>query len=174
MLNPDKEGKIKKVLFTAAFALNMVVLSLHASEFDIGLNGRVTMQGAILAKACNLAMESKYQAIDMGIESVARLTKMGEGQIRPFSLYLTDCTLEDNQHDKIPWHYLEVTFDGISDDGYFGVSGSAEGISLQITDRFGTKALPGKAMPYIRVDNQNIRLDYELRLRTNHEQIHAG
>jgi len=41
-----------------------------ASEFDIGLNGRVSMQGAIVSKACDIAMESRYQSIEMPDESL--------------------------------------------------------------------------------------------------------
>lgn len=145
-----------------------------AAEFDIGLNGKVGMQGSILAQACTLSMDSKYQSIDMGVENVARLARTGEGRIKPFSIYLTDCTLEDNLNDSIPWHYLQVTFDGAGDDGLFSVMGSAGGIGLKVTDRLGNSAVPGKAMPYARVDNKNIRLDYQLRLMKNHSELSVG
>lgn len=147
---------------------------LSAAEFDIGLNGRVNLQGAILAKACSLAMKDKYQSIDMSSESIGRLKRTGEGRRKIFSLYLTGCTLVDNSQDDIPWHYLEVSFDGAGDEGLFKIYGNAKGVALQVKDVNGKIATPGKHMPFIRVDNKNIRLDYELVLKTNHDELRVG
>ncbi|WP_423249845.1 fimbrial protein, partial [Cronobacter sakazakii] len=59
-----------------------------ASEFDIGLKGPVNMQGTIVSKACDIAMESRYQSIEMPDESVNVIKRAGEGVAMPFSIHL--------------------------------------------------------------------------------------
>jgi type 1 fimbria pilin len=146
----------------------------HSAEFDIGLNGRVNMQGAILAKACSIEMDSRFQSIDMPFESVASMRKNGQGKLKQFSIYLTDCTLSEEQDKNGAWHYLQVTFDGSGENGLFMVGGSARGVALQITDSRNVVASPGMSMPYVRIDNRNIRLDYIMRLMSTHETLNAG
>lgn len=119
-------------------------------------------------------MESRYQSIEMGSENIERMKRDGAGRFIPFSLFLTDCSVVTDKYSSRPWTYLQVTFDGAGDDGLFKVKGSTDGVALVITDRHGNTADPGKWMPYVRIDNQNIRLDYTLQLRTTHQEIHVG
>lgn len=132
------------------------------------------MEGSILANACTLAMESRYQSINMGSENIEKMRRTGQGKRKEFSIYLTECSLEDGLSNSEPWHYLQVTFDGISNNGLFDISGSAGGIALQLTNKYGESAIPGRPMSYVRIDNKSIRLDYVLQLKTTHDHLRVG
>lgn len=168
--------------YAMAIALGTVACSVHASqqtarpasEFDIGLNGRVSMQGAIVSKACDIAMESRYQSIEMPSESINVLRRAGEGIAQPFSIHLINCTFDNGEPDSAPWQFLQVTFDGADDDGLFKVTGEAGGMALKIASRNGQEIHPGQPQPYTEIAGDDIKLDYELRLKVNKEALKPG
>ncbi|EOB9989763.1 fimbrial protein [Cronobacter sakazakii] len=145
-----------------------------ASEFDIGLNGRVNMQGAIVSKACDIAMESRYQSIEMPDESVNVIKRAGEGVAMPFSIHLVNCTFDTGEPDSAPWQFLQVTFDGADDDGFFKITGEAGGVALAIESKNGKEIHPGQPLPYTEISTEDIKLDYELRLKTTHDELKPG
>lgn len=156
---------------TAACA---VQASQHAAEFDTGLNGRVNMQGVIFSKACDIALESRYQSIQMPDDTVGHIKRAGQGLTKPFSIHLVDCSFDTGAPGSEPWQFLQVTFDGAGDDGLFQVDGEAGGVALEIAGKNGEQAKPGKPMPYVAISGDDIRLDYELRLKTNHDDLRPG
>ncbi|MDT3618981.1 fimbrial protein [Cronobacter sakazakii] len=145
-----------------------------ASEFDIGLNGRVNMQGTIVSKACDIAMESRYQSIEMPDESVNVIKRAGEGVAMPFSIHLVNCTFDTGEPDSAPWQFLQVTFDGADDDGLFKITGEAGGVALAIESKNGKEIHPGQPLPYTEISTEDIKLDYELRLKTTHDELKPG
>ncbi|MDI6426009.1 fimbrial protein [Cronobacter dublinensis] len=145
-----------------------------ASEFDIGLNGRVSMQGSIVSKACDIAMESRYQSIEMPGESINVIRRAGEGVTQPFSIHLVNCTFDTGEPESAPWQFLQVTFDGADEDGLFQVTGEAGGVALEIASKNGEEIHPGQPLPYTEISTDDIKLDYELRLKMNHEMLRPG
>lgn len=144
-----------------------------ASEFDIGLNGRVTMQGAIFSSACDIDTGDGYQTVAMGSESRSRMRRVGEGEPRSFSVTLKHCSLADTDKPE-PWQYLQVTFDGEEEDGMFKVSGAASGVALELTNKSGDIIRPGEKVPYQLITTDDIRLDYQLKLKTTMRNIVVG
>ncbi|ELY2742252.1 fimbrial protein [Cronobacter turicensis] len=168
--------------YAMALALGTASWAVHASqqtarpasEFDMGLNGRVNMQGSIVSKACDIAMESRYQSVEMPDESVSILRRTGEGIAQPFSIHLVDCTFNTGGADSAPWQFLQVTFDGADDNGLFRVTGEAGGVALKIASKNGEEIRPGQPLPYKEISSDDIKLDYELRLKLNNEALKPG
>ncbi|HDI3023811.1 TPA: type 1 fimbrial protein [Cronobacter turicensis] len=138
------------------------------------MNGRVNMQGSIVSKACDIAMESRYQSVEMPDESVSILRRTGEGIAQPFSIHLVDCTFNTGGADSAPWQFLQVTFDGADDNGLFQVTGEAGGVALEIASKSGEEIRPGQPLPYTEISSDDIKLDYELRLKLNKEALKPG
>ncbi|EOI3554184.1 fimbrial protein [Cronobacter dublinensis] len=166
------------IALTMVLASGAVRASLQnanpASEFDLGLTGRVSMQGAIVSKACDIAMESRYQSIKMPDDTVGIMKRTGEGITKPFSIHLVNCTFDNGDPDSAPWHFLQVTFDGANDEGLFAVTGEAQGVALEIASKNGEQIYPGKPQSYTEISTDDIRLDYTLRLKANHEDLRPG
>ncbi|ELY3543086.1 type 1 fimbrial protein [Cronobacter turicensis] len=169
------------ICYAMALAIGTTAWAVHASqsarpaaEFDIGLNGRVNMQGSIVSKACDIAMESRYQSIEMPDVSISVIKRAGVGIAKPFSIHLVDCTFDNGEADSAPWQFLQVTFDGADDDGLFQVTGEAGGVALEIASKSGEEIRPGQPLPYTEISDDDIKLDYELRLKLNHEALQPG
>ncbi|ELY3759235.1 type 1 fimbrial protein [Cronobacter universalis] len=138
------------------------------------MNGRVNMQGSIVSKACDIAMESRYQSIEMPDESIGVIRRAGEGIIKPFSIHLVNCTFDTGEPDSAPWQFLQVTFDGADDDGLFQITGEAGGVALAIASKKGKEIHPGQPLPYTDISTEDIKLDYEIRLKTKHSGLQPG
>lgn len=162
------------LLSTVLAAQGSVQTSISSTEFDEGLTGRVSMQGSIMSKACDIAMESHYQSVEMGTENIKQLSRAGRGMAKSFSIHLVDCSFDAGAVLNAPWHYLQVTFEGAGDDGLFTVSGGTRGVALEISEKGGDIARPGRPMPFVTINNDDIRLDYELRLRTTNNNLQPG
>lgn len=136
-------------------------------------HGKVNMTGAIISTACDISMESRYQVIDMGNESINSLKHNIYGRNNPFSIHLVNCTLAQARSET-PWQFIEVIFDGADANGNFSVNGDAKGVALRIERNDGVIASPGAPMPYIPIDSSDIRLDYNLRLLKQSNEMTPG
>lgn len=134
--------------------------------------GQVNLQGSIISNACNIATDDKNQVVDMADETRRDIKRNGQGRINNFSIHLVDCVLNSGP-DK-PWSKFRVTFDGTDEHGMFKVKGSAEGVSLQLTDTDGHIILRDEPIEYKLISGKDIRLDYQLRLKSNSEELVAG
>ncbi|MDI7383826.1 fimbrial protein [Cronobacter dublinensis] len=173
---------LKFMCYAMALAFGTTAWSVQASqqapvltsEFDIGLTGRVSMQGSIVSKACDIAMESRYQSIEMPAASMNVLKRMGEGAAQPFSIHLVNCTFDTGEPGSAPWQFLQVTFDGADDDGLFQVTGEAGGVALEIASKNGEEIHPGQPLPYTEISGDDIKIDYELRLKIDRGVLRPG
>ncbi|NCH70215.1 type 1 fimbrial protein [Cronobacter dublinensis] len=132
------------------------------------------MQGSIVSKACDIAMESRYQSVEMPAASMNVLKRAGESITQPFSIHLVNCTFDTGEPDGAPWQFLQVTFDGADDDGLFQVTGEAGGVALEIASKNGDAIHPGQPLSYIEISGDDIKLDYQLRLKINNDTLRPG
>ncbi|EPN9365158.1 type 1 fimbrial protein [Cronobacter muytjensii] len=180
MVSPLSETDLMTKIrcYAIALALGCTALaaqaSPQASEFDTGLNGRVSMQGSIVSRACDIAMKSRYQSIEMPAASMNVLKRAGESIAQPFSIHLVNCTFDTGEPDDAPWQFLQVTFDGADNDGLFQVTGEAGGVALEIASKNGDEIHPGQPLPYTEISGDDIKLDYELRLKANDNALRPG
>ncbi|QWZ52061.1 type 1 fimbrial protein [Enterobacter bugandensis] len=151
----------------------MSILPCQADNDLIRGHGIVNMEGAIISTACDISMDSRYQDIDMGDESIRLLKRNSYGRAKPFSIQLINCDLM-RKKTETPWQFIEVVFDGAEDNGNFKVNGTAKGIALRIESKDGAVAIPGKPMPYVAMHNGDIRLDYNLRLEKKADAMIPG
>lgn len=159
------------LVFSSMFSI--ATFSVQASNTVQGL-GRVNMQGAIIDTACAIAVDSRDQSIDMEVVPLADIIRDGQGRTKPFSIELVNCVLE-RPGGKLPdWKQFQVTFDGDAEGDLFGVRGDASGVALQITDKYGNIATPGRALPREDIIPGNMQLNYHLRLVANQHTLKAG
>jgi len=136
--------------------------------------GRVNMQGTIIDTACAIAAGSREQAIDMERVPVKDIILDGQGITKPFSIELINCVLTRPNNTLPDWNHFQVTFDGETDGELFSVQGKAKGIALQISDRRGNIATPGKPLPLGGISSGSMQLNYSLRLVSNNQSLLAG
>lgn len=136
-------------------------------------HGVVRMNGSILDTPCAIDVADRDQTVELGIETTGELIHDGQGPARQFTIHLMNCLLQPRAHGRTEWSRFQVTFDGNSDDGLFGVEG-ASGLGLKIADSEGHTAVPGKPMPYEAISSGRMALDYVLRLVGNHSRLYAG
>lgn len=178
---PETELMNRSLRGAAAFALLAAACAAQASrqaampgsEFDPGLTGRVSMEGAILSSACDITTGDNAQTVAMGSETRGHMKRTGQGEPHPFSISLTHCALAQAD-DPAPWQVLQVTFDGEREDGLFRVGGMASGVALELTDSRGAVIRPGEAVSYRQAAADDIRLDYYLTLKTTTRELMAG
>ncbi|MFI8416175.1 fimbrial protein [Serratia sp. NPDC078593] len=130
------------------------------------------MEGSIIDTACAIAVDSREQSIDMGSIPVADIVRDGQGKNRFFSIDLIDCVL--TRPGKEGGKQFQVTFDGDSDGGLFGIHGDASGIGLQISDDLGNIVSPGKSLPSVDITPGDMRLNYSLKLVANDHTVKSG
>jgi len=139
------------------------------------LEGRVNMQGSIIDTACAIDMASQNQVIAMPPVTLGQMVQNGLGPSMPFSIQLVACTLTPEKPARSGWSQFQVTFDGpVTQGSLFGVGGAAKGVGLQITDVSGVTVRPGEPLPPRALQPGDVRLDYTLRLRSNHQVLRAG
>ena len=171
--------RIKRVAAVLATAMGIVSLQVAAhvdtlaAEFDAGLTGRVSMEGAILSSACDITTGDTFQTINMPSETRSHIKRVGEGEPEPFSIYLTGCSLT-SESGTGPGQYIQIIFDGNEESGLFRVDGSASGVALEFIDSNGDVIRPGKMIPYQAVMAENNRFDYQVRLKTTMRDLLVG
>ncbi|MBE4976534.1 MULTISPECIES: fimbrial protein [Serratia] len=165
---------IKTMIFPLAVCLFTFTAVTAQAAGSVQGWGRVNMQGAIIDTACAIAVESRYQTVDMDVVPIADIIRDGQSQMKTFAIELVNCTLERANKNSPDWKQFQVTFDGDAEEGLFGVRGEASGIALQISDAAGNIATPGYPMPRGDIIPGNMRLNYALKLVANNHTPKAG
>ncbi|MEX7634932.1 fimbrial protein, partial [Serratia marcescens] len=70
--------------------------------------GRVNMQGAIIDTACAIAAGSRDQTIDMDVLPLGNIARDGQGNTRPFTIELINCTFERPKPNLPNWKQFQV------------------------------------------------------------------
>ncbi|HHQ4314452.1 TPA: fimbrial protein [Serratia fonticola] len=164
---------MKQLIIRYSALCLLMLLPIQSSQAAAGW-GRVNMQGAVIETACAIDTDSRDQTIDMSVLPLSQIMRDGQGLTRPFSIRLVNCVL-DRIDDNLPqWQRFQVTFDGRVDNGLFGVDGQAQGVALQLTDRYGNIIMPGNptSLPDIVVGERE--LNYSLRLVSNQQTLRSG
>lgn len=158
------------------FLLALLVILAGNRTCAMGLQGwgRVSLQGAILESACAIDTQSLDQSIEMAILPVSQVIRDGGGTLQPFYIRLINCRLTHLDPSLPDWSTFQITFDGLGEEGLFGVEGQAKGVALQITDDNGHIARPGEPMPAGRLTGENMQLQYALQLVANYNSLRAG
>ena len=123
--------KLNKIMLAAVMALGVSSLA-HAADQG---HGNVTFSGSIIDAPCSIAPDSLDQTVELGAISNVALKNGGGSNPRPFSIKLENCELTEAKKS------VALTFSGAksaADETLLGITGSAKGAGIAITDGAGT------------------------------------
>lgn len=162
--------------FFLVYLIPLAVFSLvsSASAADQG-HGKVQLEGSIVDTPCGIDAGSLYQSVDLSTIPVSTVVNDGMGPSKPFKIVLSDCSVQRPQLNESDWSKFSITFDGnATDTSLFSVDGQASGVGIEITDKAGNVAEPGKAMPQYALEADSMNLDYSLRLVADNKTLRPG
>ncbi|CAI1169897.1 fimbrial protein [Serratia fonticola] len=148
--------KLNKIMMVAVVAFGMSSLA-HAAVKDQG-HGKVTFTGSIIDAPCSISPESIDQTISLGQISKVALKDGGQSTPRNFSIDLENCEVGEKDKNKV-----SVTFTGmesVAGNGLLGITGTAKGASVAITDGSGKVIELGKATKAQQLQNGNNTLSF--------------
>lgn len=130
--------KLNKSVLVAVVALGMASMA-NAEDVvkpvDQG-HGKVTFTGAIIDAPCSIHPDSIDQTVNLGQVANSALANGGKSTPRQFSIDLENCNFNGaNAKNKVA-----VTFTGMeskADNDLLGITGTASGASVAITDGSG-------------------------------------
>jgi len=130
---------MNKALIAAVIAFGSVSMAHAADDADAAAQGqgKITFKGSIIDSPCSIAPGFDDQTIDLGEISKAALESV-KGQSKPknFSIQLENCSFGT----PAARNKVQVTFSGaksVAANGLLGITGTAKGASLAITDGSG-------------------------------------
>lgn len=129
--------KLNKIMLAAVMALGVSSLA-HAADQG---HGKVTFSGTIIDAPCSIAPESEDQTVKLGAISNVALKNGGKSPSRNFEIQLENCELSTK-------NTVALTFTGATstvDSKLLGISGTAQGAGIAITDKDGAQIELGKA-----------------------------
>ncbi|QJU41469.1 fimbrial protein [Serratia marcescens] len=138
--------KLNKIMMAAAVAFG---LSSTAFAADQG-HGKVTFTGAIIDAPCSINPDSIDQTVELGQISKVALLNGGKSTPRNFSIDLENCTFAKNTSTgALEKNKVALTFTGMESNanpsnGLLGITGTAKGASVAITDGSGAVIKLGK------------------------------
>ncbi len=138
--------------------------------------GRVVMNGQVLASACSIHTEDVWQEITFDTHSHRTVLNNGGSLEKPFSLRLVNCRLDNSEVET--GADFTVTFDGkpVSENSaLFSVDGNARGVALKVVDNNNNHvAVPGVEMSNIPLNEEGNQLDYRLQVVASGEDFEEG
>ncbi|EPY3706090.1 TPA: type 1 fimbrial protein [Escherichia coli] len=153
-----------------------MTLPEYWGEEHVWWHGRANFKGQVIIPACTLAMEDRYQVIDMGETPVRSLQNSSVGAEKKFRLRLRNCELAGMGKRVYTASRVRVTFEGVHGETLdkFLLLGSSQGVNLQILDNQGYPAKSGKVMPPLLLSGNEYEFDYTLRLIRNGYPLKPG
>lgn len=151
--------KLNKIMMAAVVAFGMTSVA-HAAVKDQG-HGTVTFTGAIIDAPCSITPETVDQTVDLGQVSNVALKDGGKSTPRNFSIDLENCELVTQGAGKN--NTVSLTFTGMesaANNGLLGITGTAQGASIAITDGSGSVIELGKPTKAQELQNGNNTLSF--------------
>jgi len=135
--------KLNKIMLAAVMAFGVSSVA-HAAVKDQG-HGKVTFSGSIIDAPCSIAPESLDQTVELGAISNVALKGGGKSTPRNFQIKLENCELTTEAPGKN--NTVSLTFSGSAseaDSKLLGITGTAKGAGIAITDGAGSNIELGK------------------------------
>lgn len=135
--------KFNKTMLAAVVFIGVSSVA-HAVVKDQG-HGTVTFTGSIIDAPCSITPETIDQTVDLGQVSNVALKDGGKSTPRNFQIDLENCELVTTGTGKN--NMVSLTFTGMESsagNGRLGITGTAQGASIAITDGAGTVIELGK------------------------------
>lgn len=153
---------LKKALMAATIALGVTSMA-HAADQG---HGKVTFSGAIIDSPCSINPESVDQTIELGQISNAALKDGGKSAPRNFTIDLQNCSFGS----PAAKNKVALTFTGMESaaaNGLLGITGTARGASVAITDGSGAVVKLGTATKQQVLQDGNNTLSFAAYMQGN-------
>jgi len=149
---------VKKLVVAVAIASGMVMGVAQAKDQG---HGTVTFTGSIIDAPCSINPDSVDQTVNLGEVSNVALKNGGTSNPRPFSIKLEQC-------DTSTLKTVQTTFSGAASSGnpdLLGITGTAKGASIAITDGSGQVITLGSPTPAQKLQDGNNTLAFSAYLQ---------
>lgn len=131
---------MKKLVLAVAMSSVFSMGVAHAKDQG---HGTITFTGSIIDAPCSISPDSAYQTVDLGEVSNVALKKSGTSEPQNFNIKLEQC-------DTSTLKSVKATFTGAASAGnpdLLGITGTASGASIAITNGSGSVIKLGEASP---------------------------
>ncbi|WP_312974575.1 fimbrial protein [Atlantibacter sp.] len=131
---------IKKIAIVVAMAAGSLMANAHAKDQG---HGTVKFEGSIVDAPCSISEDTNDQTVDLGEVSNVALKNGGSSVPTPFYVKLEQCDTS-----ALTKKTVTTTFTGAASAGnpdLLGITGTAKGASIAITDGSGTVVKLGTA-----------------------------
>lgn len=146
--------KLNKIMMAAMLTLGVA----SAAQADQG-HGTVTFTGSIIDAPCSIDPDTVDQTVDLGQVSNVALANGGTSAPKNFEIRLENCSVKTAQT-------VTTTFTGMEGaNGLLGITGTAKGASIAITDGAGTVVKLNEATKGQAVQNGNNTLLFSAYLK---------
>jgi type 1 fimbria pilin len=149
---------MNKLVVAIAMASGLTISAVNAADQG---HGTVTFTGSIIDAPCSIAPDSVDQTINLGEVSSVALKDSGTSEPRPFNIKLEQC-------DTSTLKTVKATFSGAPSAGnpdLLGITGTAKGASIAITNGSGEIIVLGTASPAQTLQNGNNTLAFSAYLQ---------
>ncbi|WP_426445661.1 fimbrial protein [Siccibacter colletis] len=149
---------VKKIVVAVAMASTMMVGAAQAKDQG---HGTVTFTGSIIDAPCSINPDSVDQTVNLGEVSNVALKNGGTSNPRSFNIKLEQC-------DTSTLKTVQTTFTGAASTGnpdLLGITGTAKGASIAITDGSGQVITLGSPTPAQKLQDGNNTLAFSAYLQ---------
>ncbi|QJW53193.1 Fimbria A protein [Serratia plymuthica] len=157
--------KLNKIMMAAVLAFGATSMMANAAVKDQG-HGTVTFKGAIIDAPCSITPESADQTVNLGQISNVALKGGGQSTPKNFQIKLENCELTTDE--KAKNNAVTITFTGAAaagDKTLLGITGTAKGAGIAITDGSGKLIELGAASNAQALGNGNNTLSFSAYLQ---------
>ncbi|WP_455812648.1 fimbrial protein [Pseudomonas graminis] len=146
---------MNKIVLAMSLALGMASFAHAAPAVDQG-HGSITFTGSIIEAPCSIAPESVDQTVSLGQVSNVALENKGSSTPQSFEILLSGCDLTKGEKS------VSATFTGSAGttDGMLGMTGTAKGASIAMTDGSGKLIKLGEATSAKALQDGNNKLQF--------------
>ncbi|WP_058914021.1 fimbrial protein [Entomohabitans teleogrylli] len=134
--------KLNKIASAIALVAGIAAFGANADQGS----GTVTFNGSIIDAPCSINPVSSNQTVDLGQVTVAELSDSKTSTPRNFNILLENCVLDAEGNAPS----VSLTFGGATADTakkLLGITGTASGAGVAVTDGAGTQITFGTATP---------------------------
>lgn len=157
--------KLNKIMMAAVLAFGATSMMANAAVKDQG-HGTVTFKGAIIDAPCSITPETVDQTVNLGQVSNVALKDGGQSTPKNFQIKLENCELTSATPGKN--NAVTITFTGAASAGdakLLGITGTAKGAGIAITDGSGKLIELGAASNAQALGNGNNTLSFSAYLQ---------
>ncbi|MEW5494368.1 fimbrial protein [Enterobacter cloacae] len=150
--------KLNKIMAAAVVALGITSVAHAANQGS----GQVTFSGSIIDAPCSISPESVDQTVELGQVSNSLLKKGGKSTMKPFTIQLENCEIEEGKNK------VSVTFTGVESEdleGMLDINGSASGAAVAIADKAGKLLKLGESSQAVDVAEGSTKLTFNAYLQ---------